>query len=546
MLKLIGTDGSRFYSFSLESGKYSLGRNPESNFFIPDKTVSHIHAVIEIDTDKDFCYVTDLDSRNGTLLNGEKINSKTKLKVGDIILFGQVEFKLLSSDAISSATNKPQTAKLSDLEPEKSVLLTVNEALKPLPSKVTELPEVLPTLFEMAKILVLPEPKEIMLEHALKLVSKVIPADRLAVLTTMENNEVATSACLLPNDKDPGTFNLSKTIIEEILTEKSSILIDPQIDPRFAGQESIIMSEIKSAMVVPLFDEGRVLGLLYVDTTNPLHKYNDDYLHLMATFGNLIASRLLNYELMNERQEKQVIETELRRASLIQRNLLTKSVPRLPGYQIHAFQEQCRMVGGDLYDLTCLPDGRLLFIVADVSGKGMGGALLMSNILASFRILYNETDFSLSRAVKQVSLQLFKYSAPEDFATLFAGILNPADNNISFINAGHNPPLLLRQDGSVEYLEPSGTMIGAFDFSDWQEDSVELHNKDILLIFTDGVVEADKFGEQYSDERLKRFICLNKDMTPQKLIECVMKDVKIFVDNSPRSDDITMLAIRKD
>ncbi len=543
-MKLVGTDGRRLYSWDLEPGTYTVGRNPDSDFFINDKTVSREHARFEVIEPAGY-RVTDLSSRNGTLVNGRRIDSPVDLKPGDMVMFGQVEFKLSSGDGSATSTTKPKSLLLADRDPEKSVFLSINEALKPLPSKVTDLPDVLPTIFEFAKILVLQEPKEQMLDRALNLVSRVIPAQRLAVLSRDEQGEVIPAACILPEGKDPGSFNLSRTIIEEILNEKNSILIDPQDDPRFAGHESIIASEINSAMAVPLFDEGVVLGILYVDTTNPIRRYNDDYLRLLATFGNLIASRLLNYELMRDREEKQVFEAELKRASTIQRNLLVKATPTVPGFTINAFQEQCRMVGGDLYDVTVLPDGKLLFMVADVSGKGMGGALLMSNILASFRILYSEDNFSLSRAVKQVSLQLHRYSAPEDFATLFIGLVDPTDNSVTFINAGHNPPMLVHPDGKFDLLQPGGTMIGAFDFSDWEEGKIVMNTADQLLVFTDGVVEADCHGAQYGDERLERILTTNRNLPPADQISKIMDDVISFVQDSPRSDDITMLMLKK-
>ncbi|MEE8577551.1 MAG: PP2C family protein-serine/threonine phosphatase, partial [candidate division Zixibacteria bacterium] len=229
-----------------------------------------------------------------------------------------------------------------------------------------------------------------------------------------------------------------------------------------------------------------------------------------------------------------------------QRNLLAKSIPELKGYSIHAFQEQCRMVGGDLYDVAKLRDGRLTFVVADVSGKGMGGALLMSNILASFRILYEDDDFDLSRVVKQVSRQLFTYSAPEDFATVFTGILDPVNNTLSFLNAGHNPPLLIKPDGVVQYLEPSGTMIGAFDFSDWQQETVKIGVGDMLLVFTDGVVEADCRGEYYGLERLQELVCKHRDIPLSELSDQIMNDVESFAAGTPRSDDITLLAVKRE
>ncbi len=549
MYRLVGTDGGRYYSWPIEPGEHIVGRGKNADFLIADDTVSKNHAIIGAVQSGEGVYVVDQGSKNGTLVNGKRITARTSLKEGDSISFGQTEFRLCcGQDKGGVITSGPgvYTTRLAEVDPEKSVFLSINEALEPLPSKVTDLPQVLPTLFEMAKMLVLPGPQEEMLENALGLVSRVIPAERLAILTRAEDsNDLITKTCLLPGGKDPGGFSLSRTVAEEILTQKNSILIDPHDDPRFARQESIIRSDIGSAMAVPLFDGGVVLGILYVDTTNVMQRYNNDYLRLLATFGNLIASRLLNYELMRERQEKEVFAAELRRASMIQRNLLTKSIPQLEGYKVHAFQEQCQAVGGDLYDLARLPDGRLVFVVADVSGKGMGGALLMANILASFRILYEDASFSLCRVVKQVSQQLFKHSAPEDFATVFVGAVDPGKNRLSFVNAGHNPALLVGSDGAVKKLGASGPMIGAFGFTEWEEETVSLNSGDLILVFTDGIVEADKGSEYYGNERLERLVCSHKEDTPVDLVDRIMGDVVKFVDGSARSDDITMLAIKR-
>ena len=546
MFKLIGTDGNRFYNFTLEKQKYVVGRNQDADIAIAHKTVSRNHAIIEFDEAQNSFVLSDNGSRNGTFKNGVQISEPKKIEGNDLIQFGQVEFKVSTSDQTSlKSASVPITHNLSKFDAEKSVFLSINEALKPLPSNVTELPDVLPTMFDMAKILVLSEPKEVMMEKAISLVAKVIPAERLAILTHTTGGDVVTSAVLLPGGKDPGSFNLSSTIINEILTEKNSILINPQEDDRFAQQESIIISEIKSAMAVPLFDDEKVLGILYVDTTNPLHRYNNDYLRLLATYGNLIASRLLNYELIQERQEKKVIEAELEKAAKIQKNLLLQTTPAYNGYSLHTFQEQCKMVGGDLFDIYELPDGRLLFLVADVSGKGMGASLLMSNILAAFRILYDDPNFNLVKAVKQVSKQLVTYSKPELFATLFIGTIDNKTHTLSYVNAGHNPPVLLKKSGEVSYLQPSGIMIGAFDFADWTEDKISMDDSDMLLVFTDGVVEADKYGELYGDDRLEVLVKKMTDLSPKHIVDGIVKDVLEFVLDSPRSDDITMLVLKR-
>ena len=549
MLKLIGTDGKRFYSFLLEPGKYTVGRKDDCSFCVNDATVSRQHAEIEVPASGREIKIHDLGSHNGTCVNGERVNGHTVAKRNDFVMFGQVEFRLADTEEIvKPETKSPTTTQLAQFDPQHSVVLDIKEALRPLPAKVSDIPELWSTLSEMARMLVLPEPKEIMLQRSLALVSKVIPAERLAILSTSPDRaNVYTDALLLLNRKDMGTFTLSKTIVNEILTNKSSILIgDLADDSRFSSQQSIVSSDLKSAMAVPLFDEGKVLGILYADTGNPMHRYSNDYLRLFATFGNIIASRLLNYALLNERQEKEKMEAELNRASSIQKNLLAKQVPHIPGYVVHPFQEQCQAVGGDLYDLALLPDGRLVFLVADVSGKGLGAALLMSNILASFRIQYSYQDFDLIKAVRHVSLQLHKYTAAEDFATLFIGLVDPQNHSLSYINAGHNPPLIAKKDGSIQWLGPSGTMIGAFDFSDWQSEKTKFESGDLLFVFSDGVSEASNKGNHYGEDRMQGIIVGSRGLPPKDIAGKLFDDITKFVQDEPRSDDITMLIIKRE
>jgi len=549
-MKLVGTDATRYYAWDLEPGIYSIGRKSDCDLVINDKTVSRKHAELEITADNGKVILTDLGSHNGTLVRGDRLQGKVEVHAGDYIQFGQTEFKLTMDETPQApGSPKPALAALSGMDPEKSVMLSMAEALRPLPTRVTGRPDILPTLFDMAKMLVLPEPQEVMLNRSLELVSKVIPSDRLAVLFTSEDDDggIYTGASLLPGGKEMGDFHLSQTIVNQILSEKNAILIsDAKEDPRFASQQSIIMSEMKSAMAVPLFDEEKVLGILYADTTNPMYRYSDDSLRLFATVGNIIASRLSNYVLLQERQAKQVYEAEAQRASNIQKTLLPRSVPKIPGYSITAFQEQCLEVGGDLYDVAILPNGCLMFLIADVSGKGMGAALLMSHILASFRILYDDEHFNLSRAVKKVSDQLHAHSGSENFATLFIGIVNPHDHKLTYINAGHNPPLLVRESGKLEHLDPQGTMIGAFDFSSWEPDTVVFHPGDFLVTFTDGVTEAGIEDEEYSDERLEALVVAKRGESPSSLARIIVDDVDSVTRGTTRSDDITMVILKRD
>jgi len=547
MLRLIGTDGIRLYAFDLAAGQHRLGRDPSMPLHVADRTVSRSHALIEVDAQAERAYLTDLGSHNGTTVNGARVTGRAPIKPGDIIHFGQVEFRLDGDPTSPIPVSRSTAAILSEADPERSVVIPIAEALKPLPPEITDLPGLLAALSEMARVPAWSDSREVLLDKWLQLVNRVIPAERLAVLMTdASTQEVFAAATLLTTGLDPGSFTLSRTIVNEILTRQNALLIsDSRSDPRFAAQQSIIMSKLKSAMAVPLFDENRVLGILYVDTTNPLHRYSDDYLRLLATFGNIIASRLMNFELVQERQERHLYEAELRRASGIQQNLLARETPPFSGYLIHTYQQPCRAVGGDLYDLALLPDGKLAVSVADVSGKGLGAALLMSNILASFRILYNVTELSLGEVVALVSRQLYRYSDASDFATLFVGVIDPTGHELTYINAGHNPPLLLRGDGSHEHLKATGTMIGAFEEMTWDESRTRLDPGDLLFIFTDGVTEAQRDDSQYTEARLEKLALERRGLDPESFLAAVMDDVNGFLQDAPRSDDITMVAVKR-
>lgn len=545
-LKLAGTDGTHYYSWDLEPGVFTLGRNSDCFFYVPDRTISRAHAKIEVD-DNYLCWLTDLGSHNGSMVNNVKVVNRLALKEGDAVNFGQAEFKIVNVEESSSAFTNPTATRLSEVELEKSVYLSIDEALKPPTTRPEEMPDLFPVFSEMARMLVLHEPKENMLHRSLELIARVIPTNRLAVLVKSENSdEIITAASLVSKGKSGDSLNLSRTIIDDILKEKQAILIaNPKTDPRYREHVSIIISEMKSAMAVPIFDEGEVHGILYADTTNPLHLYTDTHLRLMATFGNIIASRLQNYHLAEQREERKILDAELKRASAIQKRLLVTKMPDNNNYSLTAYQDQCRAVGGDLFDVTTLPDGRIIFLVADVSGKGMGAALLMTNILASFRILFGEPEFDLLRAVTQVNRQLFGFSDAGDFATLFVGLINTEKHELEYINAGHNPPMKISENGRIELLEPGGIMIGAFDLMEWEVKKIAMTKGDLILLFTDGVTEAEGAEEQYGEQRLTDFLVANRAKNPERIRDELVLEIERFTQDTPQSDDITMLLVKR-
>lgn len=539
--------GKKHWNWPLERGKYTIGRSHQCDLSIEDDTVSRVHARIEI-VDEQTINLTDLGSHNGTTVNGNRITNTVQLKHNDIIALGSVEVKLTINE-ISEIKDTSVSIIDIDTDLTKATRLPIEEALRPLPSKITYDPKVFKAFSEMGKMLILPGPEEEMLNMSLKLLQGIMPIERVAVFMPKgQEDDICLSACCIASQGCSSSFCISRTILQEVLKQKNAVLIsDPQSDTKYAEQKSIIESRIKSAMAIPLYDDGKVFGILYADTTNPVHHYTEDYLKIAATFGNILAAKIANFNLLKERQAKEILESELSVASQIQEQLLPKELLIIEGYKFNAFHIQCKQVGGDLYDIARLDDGRILFLLADVSGKGMGAALLASNILASFRILYNTKDFNLLDATCHVSKQLLTFTRPGDFATLFIGLLNPKIGTLQYVNAGHNPPIIMRDNGKVEYLEASGIPIGALDLAVWKEETLNLNIKDLLLVFTDGIPEAvNKQDEQFGDDRLVKSVQKCRDQSPEELTESIMNEVIRFIGNNPRSDDITMMILRRE
>jgi serine phosphatase RsbU (regulator of sigma subunit) len=547
MIKLSSIFGGESHSWLLKRGRYTIGRSHECDLIVEDDSVSRRHAQIEI-VDEQTISLTDLGSHNGTTVNGCRISAPVRVTCSDVLAFGRVEASISSEEPLSV---RDSSIVITDSveDPANVTRLPIEEALEPLSSKILEDPRLFSSFSELGKMLILPGPEEQMFGKALELLKDILPVERVAIFSVRgQGKEIGLAACRTVSRRGPRSFSISRTIAHELLTQKNAVLIsDTEHDRKYAEQKSIVESRIRSAMAVPLFDEGAIAGILYADTTDPKQRYSEDYLRITATFGNILAAKIANCHLLKERQAKEILEAELATASQIQQQLLPRELPSVERYCLGAFQTQCKLVGGDLYDVTTLDDGRILFLVADVSGKGMGAALLASNILASFRVLYSAKDFDPANATSSVSKQLLTFTRPGDFATLFLGILSPNTNTLQYVNAGHDPPIVLRRNGGVEHLEASGLPLGALDMALWEEKTLELSVGDLLVAFTDGIPEAfNDQDEPFGNERLTQCVQNCRDRSPEELIESIVGAVDEFIGDVPRSDDITLLVLRRE
>jgi sigma-B regulation protein RsbU (phosphoserine phosphatase) len=231
------------------------------------------------------------------------------------------------------------------------------------------------------------------------------------------------------------------------------------------------------------------------------------------------------------------------------RNVQQKLFPRQGiAFQDVAYAGRCapaREVSGDYYDFLDLGPGRLGIVLADVSGKGVPAALLMANLQASFRMQTENGGREPSALLKSINRLFYDSTSPENFATLFFGDYDASTHRMRYVNCGHLPPMLIRAGGAVERLEPTATVLGAFQKWGCEDGDVELSSSDTLLLFTDGVTEAESTnGDDFGDARLEAVVKSARGEHPDVIIDKVIGAVQSF-STGHQADDITVVAVQR-
>ena len=302
----------------------------------------------------------------------------------------------------------------------------------------------------------------------------------------------------------------------------------------------------ESFLSVPLRVKNKMQGILTVFNKRANEKFSSNDQKLLSIIASQSSQIIENARLLEEERNLQVLQEEMRVAKQTQINLLPKEFPVINGYQIAARTIPAKEVGGDSYDLIQIDDKHFAFCLGDVSGKGMPAAMLMSNLQATLRS-FTKTGNLCKDIIANSNDLLYNSTEPSKFATLFYGILNPESNEIVFCNAGHNNPFLFSADGNVKELKTGGLILGCLPGSEYEEENVSINRNDIIVIFSDGISEAmNENEEEYGEERLKEFISNHLDESPDKIIENILSDVRIFVGKAPQWDDMTLLIIKRE
>jgi sigma-B regulation protein RsbU (phosphoserine phosphatase) len=253
----------------------------------------------------------------------------------------------------------------------------------------------------------------------------------------------------------------------------------------------------------------------------------------------LIGSLRRQIEAGRVRREK---KREIEDAREIQRGLLPAETPRLSGYDIEAFWKPAHDVGGDYFDAIQLNESTAAVCIADVSGKGMPAALLMSNMQASVRSLAHSTA-SPAQMCRQLNGVAMDESRPNRFTTLFYGILDSGRHSLRYTNAGHVPPILVRQDGTIHRLSEGGTILGLFGDANFEEKEIAFMPGDRLVLVTDGITEATNCqGEDFGEGRIIRILGEHRHLAAAELQQTLVEAVRAFA-GQPLQDDATLMII---
>jgi sigma-B regulation protein RsbU (phosphoserine phosphatase) len=363
-----------------------------------------------------------------------------------------------------------------------------------------------------------------------------VGSDPVSDTTTLIRTQLGTS--------EHPKFHLDRALLGWMYLNAKPLLVnDPQHDERFRGVHFDV--SIRSILCVPLVVKSALKGVLTAYNKKDQQGFTPGDERLLAIIAAQSAQVVENARLYEEERLYIKMKEELRLASRIQSDLLPKEHPQIPGYDIAATTIPAEQVGGDYYDFICCHQNRLVVCLGDVSGKGLPASLLMANLQATLRgqaLLTPIPKECLARANRL----LFNSTGPEKFATLFYAAFDLERQGLCYSNAGHERPILVKANGEALRLCTGGLPLGMVDEWVYEDESVDFHSGDLLVVFSDGIGESvDEQGEHFGDERALEVVKANAHLSAGGLMESILDAVRTYSGNSLQSDDRTLVVVKR-
>ena len=556
--------------------RITIGRSARNDVCVPDPFASRVHA--EVRREGDQYLLQDLGSANGTYYNGSRLDQTVVLTHGSRIQIGETEivFKDHETERSLPATTIDEAAAalpeatiaFDSAQHTTSGLLEAIEGARTQTSGRFDIAAVMPQrtaaaaaaasgdhgdllalISKVGVTLLASATLDETLSQVALLVFDAVPAERcLIMLREAETGELKIRAAEM-RDRRPevGEVRVSRTIIEEVVNQGRSVLTsDAQHDPRFRSS-TVTFQGIRSVLAVPLGVGDRIFGMIYADSPFATSRFTEDHLKVLTTLGSVAAIRVENTRLLEEHLEQQQYERELQLAREIQQRFQPTAPPPVPGYELQGISFPSYQIGGDYYDFIPCADGRLVIALGDVSGKGTSAALLMSSQHAAVHAQVASCR-PITETVGAVNRYLADNTPSNRFVTLFYAELDPATGALSFINAGHNPPLIAKGSGStLEQLGSGGLPLGIIPDYDYREGRTQLRPGDVLVIYSDGVTETQNpAGEEFGTVRLQDVVAQNLDRTASGIRDKIEAALSTFAQGTPAVDDITLVIVKRE
>jgi sigma-B regulation protein RsbU (phosphoserine phosphatase) len=547
VLEVVSPDGARRYSRVVQS-PFLIGRGAETgnHLQLSDRRISRECAAIIVEGNK--FHLEDKGQRRGLYVNNEKVESR-ELKDGDIITFGLEDSYEIVFRSSSGASNEDLPHLLTRIEH-----ITSSESgsgsggLRKL-NMLLEATSLLHSQLPLDSVL------GTMLDHAVS----VTDADRGLLLEADAAGKLQVrfarraGGMRLP----PESLTPSQTAIQLALRQGTPVITEDvaQADKDLQVAQSIVAQRLRSVVVIPLYamtrantDEsmvnikrGQFLGVIYLDSRRPaaFSKLDRQILDALAADA---ASILDNARLVERERERQRMEQEINIARDIQQALLPKDFREYPHLSVTGINFPCLSVGGDYFDVFPLSDNRTAFLIADVSGKGLGAALLTTMLQGALSAMSLGTDPAV--VFNHVNKFLCGHAEIGRYATMFFGILDQ-EGHLEFINAGHPSPILLRRGVAEEAFSEGSFPVGLVPEAEYTAVCLKLEPGDTMVLFSDGVTEAmDPSEELYGVPRLRELLNGRLECPLEDLQKCVLESVDTFTRGASQADDLTLLIVR--
>ncbi|HEY3454883.1 MAG TPA: SpoIIE family protein phosphatase [Bryobacteraceae bacterium] len=532
---IIDSPGSPSIRIPLETDRYTIGRSSTNDLPFPnDQSLSREHLTFE--RTPEGWTIRDLASRNGTQVNGTRLFDAVPLAHGDRISAGHLSIRY-------DTQGEFKDAKLHEVQfvdqptgeavPAGTVTADLHSAL--------QMSLQLGALVRAGRELAGHCPLDELFPLILNLTVDAVKASRGAVITIEAGGEVKTRAI-----RGEG-LRISTAVRDRVIEQRKSLLVpDTSVDLDFAARQSILAQEIRSFMAVPLQTDEQVIGFIYLDSPRLLLEFTVKELNLVTVMANIAAIRIEHARLIEAEKARLLLAGELERAAEIQRRLLPAKPPDIAGLDLAGYNAPCRTVGGDYYDFLPYPDGRIALLIGDVSGKGMGAALLMSSLQARSRVVF-ETPGDLSAQVSHLNRITAANCPGNCFITFCAVVLDPKSGELRYCNAGHNSPLLLHASGEFESLESTGLVLGLFPNASFEQKACRLAPDDVLLLFSDGVTEACRpdIDEEFGEERLVGLVRDQQGQSASAILDAIKSEITSFTGGAAAADDVTLVVARR-